>query len=477
MKCSGSKFVLLTCAALSCASFSHSAVAEPKVNLSVNLKAQVEFSDDLSLETQDENGTDSQTLELKTKLDGSFNEDVSFLLEARGVKNYGEGGSFDSDTGEFSGEDDYLELRQYWVDYHGFDSYKPLSVRLGRQRFREDYGLWWNRDLDAVRLTHDATLFKSFVAIGQNLMEYRTGDGAYNEDDERILRVIGEASWQWKPEQFIEGRAAYQNDHSGLESAGDEVDGDDFDADDADIVWLGVRAKGTITEAVDFIEKPQYRVDVIGMAGTEDSLLTTSSGENRLVTGDEETDLRGWAVDLGLDVPVNVSPSLQPIFHVGYAYGSGDDDASDNDDHNFRQTGLDSNSSHLSGFPSSTDNYGSVLHPDLSNLHIATVGVDVPVTDALDIAGFYHYYALAEAEGSTSVGAIDADVNGEDTDLGHGLDLMFNLDVAEQFNYDPVIVDKINLKTTLGGFRAGDAYGDAQDETALRAKIDLNVRF
>lgn len=138
--------------------------------------------------------------------------------------------------------------------------------------------MWWNRDLDAVRLTHNATLFKSFVAIGQNLMEYRTGDGAYNEDDERILRVIGEASWQWKPEQFIEGRAAYQNDHSGLESAGDEVDGDDFDADDADIVWLGVRAKGTITEAVDFIEKPQYRVDVIGMAGTEDSLLTTSSG-------------------------------------------------------------------------------------------------------------------------------------------------------------------------------------------------------
>ncbi len=40
-----------------------------------------------------------------------------------------------------------------------------------------------------------------------------------------------------------------------------------------------------------------------------------------------------------------------------------------------------------------------------------------------------------------------------------------------------VIADKINLKTTLGGFRAGDAYGDAQDETALRAKIDLNVRF
>lgn len=107
MKYLGSKFFDDVCGSV-LRGFSRAALAEPKVNLSVNLKAQVEFSDDLSLETQDENGTNSQTLELKPKLDGSFNEDVSFLLEARGVKNYGEGGSFDSDTGEFSGEDDYL---------------------------------------------------------------------------------------------------------------------------------------------------------------------------------------------------------------------------------------------------------------------------------------------------------------------------------------------------------------------------------
>lgn len=477
MKSSKYKFFLMSCAALSCAAFPRSAVAEPKAKLTVNAKAQAVFSDDLSLETADENGTESQLLELKGKLDGSFNEDVSFLVEARAVKNYGEGGSFDSETGEFGGRDDYLELRQYWVDYHGFENYQPLSVRLGRQRFREDYGLWWNRDFDAVKVSHNATLLKSFVAVGQNLMEYRTGDGVYNEDDENILRVLAETSWQWKPEQFIEGRAVYQNDHSGLENSGEEVDGDDFDSTDADIVWLGIRAKGVIPETTNFIEKPEYRVDLVGMVGSEDRLLTTPSGENRIVTGDDDTDLSGWAFDAGLDLPIAVCPKVTPVLHLGYAYGSGDDDDGDDDNHTFRQTGLDSNSSRLGGYDASIENYGSVLRPDLSNLHVATVGLDVPVTEALDIAGFYRYYALAEAEGSETVGAIDASVNGEDTDLGHGLDVILNLDVGKQFNYDPIIADKINLKTTLGGFKAGEAYGDAEDETALRAQIDLNVRF
>lgn len=480
MKYTGIKFLALYCAAASLVAFAPAAFAEPQVKFTGNLKGQAIFGDDLDLETSGANKTDSQSLELKGKLEGSFNDDVSFMLEARGVKNYGEQGSFDTETGEFSSRDDYLELRQYWVDYHGFSGMAPLSIRAGRQRFKEDYGLWWNRDFDAVRVSHNATLLKSFVAVGQNLGEYRTSGDAFNNDDEDIFRLLGETSWQWKPDHYIQGRLLYQNDHSGLESVGDRLDADDFDSRDADIVWLGLRLSGDVPALTNAsaVSKAKYRVDLIGMAGNEDRLTTSAVGTNeRLVTGETDADLRAWAFDAGLDIPVSGLASVEPVFHIGYAYGSGDGNPNDGDDHAFRQTDLDSNSSHLAGFSSSVNHYGSVLRPDLSNIHIATLGVNVPVTNALDVAGFYHYYALAEADGSVAASGIDAPVNGDDRDLGHGLDIMFNLDVAKQFNYDPVVADQINLKTTLGGFVAGSAYGAAEDETALRGQIDLNIRF
>ncbi|MCB1592145.1 MAG: alginate export family protein [Alphaproteobacteria bacterium] len=480
MKRSGLKFLTVSSLILSGSLLPDTAHAEPDVKFSANLKAQALSSNDLDLGTADTNGTDSQSLELKAKLEGDLTHNLSFLLEARGVKNYGEGGSIDTDTGEVSGRDDYLELRQYWMEYHGINGLQPLGIRVGRQRFREDYGLWWNRDFDAVRLFYDATLIKSFLAVGQNLGEYRTSGDAFNNDDEDILRVVGETSWQWKLDQFLEGRVLYQNDHSGLEDIGDRLNADDYDSQDADILWFGVRAAGTLPESRDLpaVKNTKYRVDLIGMVGSEDRLTTTAVGVNeRLVTGHEDSDLSAWALDAGLDVPVTLFPNVAPVIHVGYAYGSGDSDPNDNDDHAFRQTDLDSNSSHLAGFPSSINNYGSVLRPDLSNLHIATAGVEVPVTKALDISGFYRYYALADADAALPSNGIDASVNGRDSDLGQGFDLIVNFDVNEQFDYDPVVADKINLKTTLGGFRAGDAYGDAEGETAVRAQIDLNIKF
>lgn len=443
-----------------------------------SIKAQYVYNDHDDLGTANVDSRDSQLIEAKLSLFGDIYDDFSYYTEMRGVKNYGDAGSVDTDTGEALGQQDFLELRQYWLEYKNIAGISPLSLRVGRQRIREERSLWWNRDQDAVRLIYDATLVNGFLAVGQNLTEYRTGDGAFDNDDEDILRVLGQASWQWKPDHVIEARFAYQDDHSGTASIGTIIQDDNRDDDDADLLWIGARAKGLVAvDSVPAIGNIAYRADIIGLTGSEDVTASSNNGDGtRTVTGTTNQDVSGWAVDFGVDVPVQTQ-YLNPIVSLGYAYGSGDDDLTDNDDTNFRQTGLDGNTSRARGVSGTTDNYGAVLRPDLSNMHIFTAGLTIPVFKNSDVYTKYHYYRLAEDATSLVSSGISAPLNGTDKDVGHGLDVIFNLDVSKEFDLTHDMADNIDLKTTLGAFKAGSAYGAAEDETAFRGQIDFKISF
>ena len=45
----------------------------------------------------------------------------------------------------------FVGLKEAWVDYGGLTSYPDESIRLGRQRIREDDALFWDDDVDALR--------------------------------------------------------------------------------------------------------------------------------------------------------------------------------------------------------------------------------------------------------------------------------------------------------------------------------------
>ncbi|MCB1783655.1 MAG: alginate export family protein [Alphaproteobacteria bacterium] len=454
----------------------------PSINVRTDLRAQVIGEDNADLGVLSNEPTDSEALEAKVKVDGNVTDNISFLVEFRGVKNYGSGGSVDTDTGEAAGRKDFLELRQYWVQVDNlFGDYSPFAVRAGRQRIKEDRGLWWNRDLDAVSLMYDATLFDAQLTVGQNLAEYRTSDDSFLQDDQDILRVLGETSWQWRYGQFLESRFAYQNDYSGMESAGIIIPSDDRDESDADLFWFGVRAQGDLGGLQPKLEptRVNYRVDVMGVTGHDEVQSSTSGpGSNRTVTGVSDKDVLGWALDAEVNVPVPVSvASQEPVFILGYAFGSGDDDSTDGTDHAFRQTGLDGNTSRPGTASGSIHNYGSVLRPDLSNIHVMTAGVVVPVSQASDVTGLYHYYRLDEKATSLSTSGIDASLNGTDKGLGQGLDVMFNSNLTKEFGLPDQTVERVDFKATLGAFRGGNAYGAGDGETAVRGQVELRFRF
>ena len=81
--------------------------------------------------------------------------------------------------------------------------------------------------------------------------------------------------------------------------------------------------------------------------------------------------IRGIGFDLGstykLDLP------LRPSITLGCAFGSGDDDPLDNENNNFRQTGLQDNSAKFNGV-THLKYYGEMFDPELSNLVILTAG-------------------------------------------------------------------------------------------------------
>jgi alginate production protein len=235
-----------------------------------------------------------------------------------------------------------------------------------------------------------------------------------------------------------------------------------------------VRAKGNFNSFMDSADKIQYRVDLMGVAGSEDFTLTAPAGSSSVVvTGRDDRDVMGWGFDAGIDVPLALS--WKPLVHLGYAYGSGDNGSGD--DGAFRQSGLEGNFSRVGVLSQSVQNYGTVLRPDLSNLHILSAGLTMPLFSASDAGVIYHYYRLADdATGLISSGVNDT-LSGDSHDVGQGIDLLFNTGLYERADKQAGQFNSAYLRTSLGAFRAGDAYGANEGEIAGRALVEVGLNF
>ncbi len=448
---------------------SAAALAQEKpFTLEGDLKLQTILLDNDDLGTASAEPSDSQALDARVRLTWKPFEEMVAFWEGRALKTYG-GGNVETDTGASTAGGDYLEWRQSWVEFKNFFGNQPLSIKIGRQRFAEPQALWWNRDFDAVRLNYDTTLLKNFIAVGENLAAYRTSGEDFMADDEDMLRIFGESAWQWRRDHFLELRGMMLDDHSGTPALGSLISAFDRDNEDAELLWVGARTRGALSN------RTSYRLDLMGLWGETETVLSSAGpgSDNRTVTGHENEDVKAWALDAALDVPVMAESRLL----LGYAFGTGDDDSADDSDTAFRQSGLHSNFNRAGLASSSMNTYGSVLRPELSNLHVFTAGYSMPVFAASDVTAVYHYYRLADSEGALRNDSIDAPLNGTDASLGHGVDLMMNTDMGREFGFEGTGALRVDAKILLGAFRAGAAYGPADDEMAGRGVLELRFRY
>lgn len=459
-------------------SFAASAQAEPlpdNIEVKAQLSAQYIDEDERDLSDGRDNSLSEQAqVSAKAKVSDTF----TAFTTIRALNIDGSAG-FDNDTGEtISNEQSFIEAREFWLRWEKFFDNVPLYLQVGRQRLREPRSLWWNDDFDLARLGYDSTLFNGFIGIGENQTSYRLG----NEDDflqseEDRFRMLGEASWQYRYNHFLEARVLSENDHSSLEAPGRIIDANDRDNEDLSAFWAGLRAAGELAAPAPALDAFRYRGDVIGLWGDVDT-LTSAAGpglNRRTVTGAMNEDLSAWAFD-GM-LTFDTAFPFQPVLVAGYAYGSGDSNPGNGTDRNFRQSDLHGANSLYGLGRASHKNYGEVLRPELSNLHILTAGADFPVTPATDIGVTYFNYHLADdASGMRSAG-ITAPLTGTDEDIGQAVDLVLNVDVDDQFGAKPPYTNDVGFRFIVGSFFPGDAYGVNEDESAYRVFTELKLRF
>lgn len=308
------------------------------------------------------------------------------------------------------------ELNVYWEKL--FDL--PFAVLVGRQDFDEPREWLYDANLDAVR---------AFWRPGPFEVEYALG--AYLADAPR-----GKDETQY---QFLTLRWKHA---SKSELSAYVIDIQDRSSRDDSPFYVGARAIGRYEKSF------RYWVDYAYLDG---------------VNGRGEIEAHGGDVGAGYqfrDFP------LRPYAYASYAFGTGDGKASGRSDRTFRQTGLNDNTDRTFGVVS-FQYYGELLQPELSNLHIFTVGIGVQPLKWVSADLVYHRYRQQRATSFLRDSDLRESPNGLDPDIGEEIDLIIGFDK---------ILGHMDIEIDLGYFEPGRAF-DTNRHPAFWLGVQLEWNF
>ncbi|MFQ5715718.1 MAG: alginate export family protein, partial [Nitrospinales bacterium] len=238
-----------------------------------------------------------------------------------------------------------LTFKQVFVSFDTF--IEGLNIKVGRQRIKDDRQWVYDDELNAVRVNYEFSRYGLDVSISQPSRRDLL-------NNERVQDAVNFTAF---------GRAMWHRDHS---IAIYTFVRENEPASKDDPIFFGLQMRG------EPIKDTEYWVDFANVRGRNGPLK-----------------IRGYGFDVGFTSVFDVS--LKPSFTFGWAYGSGDNNLSDGNDLNFRQTGLQDNNAAFNGV-TRIQYYGEVVDPELSNLSILTGGIGIrPIKEAsFDIV--YHYY-------------------------------------------------------------------------------------
>ena len=193
----------------------------------------------------------------------------------------------------------------------------------------------------------------------------------------------------------------------------------------------GVRAIGSTSERFN------YWLELAHLAGKD---------ENR-------RRFEGYGFDVGGTYRWTGVPHL-PNVTVGYAYGSGDGNPTDNRNHEFRQSGLHGNETRFAGIPP-FQIYGEAFDPELSNLRIFTFSFGFRPTPLVSVDLVYHRYRLGRISDTLRSSALTAEINQIDTrmskDIGSAFDIVIGFRRLFGFR-------RLGVDVRTGWFFPGDAF-------------------
>ena len=424
--------------------------------------------------------------ELETELFYSFGPALSLFAQLRLKMEWD---NFNDQQPEIV-TDFFVERGEMWLFSQNVAG-SGLNVEIGRLDFEDDRLWWWDEDLDALRISYERDDVEIALSVARELAPTRSDLGSVVPEDNRALRLIAEASWNYRPNHSLQFFGLAVADHSPEETIGEIVRNGDKDDSDANLGWLGVRAmggwesksRGVVGYWLDtaivggherLIEfdalslEPPVVEEPIEEGESSPSATGMSSGASSssasVVSQSIDRSVHGWALDAGLTwiLPLAADPRVT----VGYAIGSGDGSPSEGADRSFRQTGLHSNEPGFGGVRRFRQ-YGLLLDPELSNLSVLTIGVGCSLLQSSSLDLVYHRYRLQEPAASLRSARIDTTLNGRDRDLGEAFDLVLGLEEWE----------RVEVEVAGSVFQAGPAFGIDDRSWVWGGLLTFSVAF
>jgi len=312
-----------------------------------------------------------------------------------------------------------LQVKQVYVLFD--EVIDGLDLKVGRQRFKDEREWLYDEELDGVRL------FYGFWRLGLDLSASVKNDPdlLHGWEEDEITNYAAFFNYCPIDDNIISAFAFYRHDRSDEEERP---------------IFYGVSLVG---EAVKHLEYWAELASVDGKSGDDD--------------------IRGFGGDAGATYTFKLP--LRPSITVGYAFGTGDDDPSDDVDENFRQTGLQDNDAAFAGI-TRFKYYGEAFDPELSNMGIATAGIGIKPNRSFSLDLVYHYYHQHELSDEIRDVEIEMDPSGLERELGHEIDLIVGYRTRKHFR----------ASVAVGYFLPGDAFPDDADE-ALFGEVKLQVFF
>nr|WP_249684698.1 alginate export family protein [Pseudomonas sp. RC2C2] len=342
----------------------------------------------------------------------------------------------------------YAELRELYVKRNLLGDDPRFSLSAGRQRYFDDYGIWWDDSIESLRFNYNDTFSRGFVAVAQKFYNYNSDVNRLADSEERTTYLMGEYAYRWSEHNWAGVRLMHENDHSGHD-AEDRYDfkgmryGLFFKADDLDVTPLF----------------SDYHLELAGLDGKVDNTDVngvTSSGHNA----------SGWAAlgEIGKrfhDLPWTPRVALR----------GGLTDKPSNDNDGFRLNAIQSDRITRQG-SYSTRLASSFVSLDLRNLSYYGIALETNPTPRSALDFRLTELKLRDANGTLPI-RLDGDQRSERNRAiaqgshGNGKDVGQMLDLNYYWKMFPVAIDgkhlDVNALVSASYLNAGNALDSGDD--------------
>ncbi|NKF22424.1 alginate export family protein [Solimonas marina] len=371
----------------------------------------------------------------------------------------------DDDNNESATKKAFVGLKEAWIEYGGLTSYPGETLRIGRQRIRNDDTQFFDEDIDAARWIFDTTLLQADLGVAHQFDTYRTDNIDLPQEQDHRTYAFGSLAYDWRAHQRVGMRVVYAGDDNHLPDAGEPVDTSKR-LTKSKQAWINVYFDDHPYDWRDQ-QAVSYWLQGTYLTGSRDS-VSYDPVTGLVTTSNDGANVDAWEGEGGLRAKLN--QNVQAGVAVAHSGGGGKAQ--------YEQTGTQSNYSRFTGTRSQIYRFNDAFRPELGNLQAATAFVSAS-GGQWDGSVVYNKLRRPDDRAPVVSDALSVTPSVRDHDLGQGVDVVvtryFDLSGAGGATaYTPDDTGDSSVRLRASWFDPGKAYGsDAKNEYRILMEFTL----